>query len=90
MSVRSCECLHLGVAYADENQLTLELLEHALDGAGAAAAGHGDVELVVVLGHFGDWWVVRLCRGSCGGRGGQETAGVMVDVDVQAKWLLGN
>lgn len=33
--------------------LTLKLLQHALDGAGAAAAGHGDVELVVVLGHFG-------------------------------------
>ena len=33
-------------------QLTIELLEHALHGAGAAAAGHGDVELVVVFGHF--------------------------------------
>ena len=30
---------------------TIELLEHALHGAGAAAAGHGDVELVVVFGH---------------------------------------
>ena len=49
--------VRLRCAYADKNQLTLELLEHALDGAGAAAAGHGDVELVVVLGHFGDWWV---------------------------------
>jgi hypothetical protein len=29
-------------------RLTFELLEHALDGAGAAAAGHGDVELVCV------------------------------------------
>lgn len=32
-------------------QLTLELLEHTLHGARAAAAGHGDVELVVVFGH---------------------------------------
>jgi hypothetical protein len=32
--------------------LTIELLQHALNGAGAAAAGHGDVELVVVFGHF--------------------------------------
>jgi hypothetical protein len=32
--------------------LTIELLQHALHGAGAAAAGHGDVELVVVFGHF--------------------------------------
>lgn len=31
---------------------TIELLEHALHGAGAAAACHGDVELVVVFGHF--------------------------------------
>lgn len=30
----------------------IELLKHALHGAGAAAAGHGDVELVVVFGHF--------------------------------------
>jgi len=29
---------------------TLELLEHALDGARAAAARHADVEDVVVLG----------------------------------------
>jgi hypothetical protein len=36
-------------------RLTIELLQHALHGAGAAAAGHGDVELVVVLGHF-EWW----------------------------------
>lgn len=34
---------------------TIELLEHALHGAGAAAAGHGNVELVVVLGHFEGW-----------------------------------
>lgn len=33
---------------------TLCLLEHPLDGAGAAAAGHGDVEFVVVLG-LGVW-----------------------------------
>jgi len=46
----------LQLIYADKIRLTLELLEHALDGAGAAAAGHGDVELVVVLGHFGGWW----------------------------------
>ena len=31
---------------------TIELLEHTLDRAGAAAAGHGDVELVVVLCHI--------------------------------------
>ena len=46
--------------YADRKGLTIELLEHALHGAGAAAAGHGDVELVVVLGHFGGWWVAGL------------------------------
>jgi hypothetical protein len=48
-------------------RLTIELLEHALHGARAAAAGHGDVELVVVLGHFENWggfdWVVRLVCG---------------------------
>ena len=32
--------------------LTVESLEHPLHGAGAAAAGHGDVELVVVFCHF--------------------------------------
>ena len=32
--------------------VTFELLEHALNGAGAATAAHGDVELVVVFGHF--------------------------------------
>lgn len=33
---------------------TLEFLEYSLHGAGAAAAGHGDVEFVeVVCGHFG-------------------------------------
>ena len=31
--------------------LTIELLEHTLNGAGAATAAHGDVELVVVFGH---------------------------------------
>ena len=37
---------------------TVELLEDAVDGAGAAAAGHGDVELVGVrVGH---------CRGTIG------------------------
>lgn len=41
----------------DEKGLTIELLQDTLHGAGAAAAGHGDVELVVVLGHFGEWWV---------------------------------
>jgi hypothetical protein len=35
-------------------RLTFELLEHALDGAGAAAAGHGNVELVCV-GHREGW-----------------------------------
>lgn len=33
--------------------LTLKLAEHAVDGAGAAAAAHGDVELVRVLVLFG-------------------------------------
>jgi len=42
------------------DRLTIELLEHALDGAGAAAAGHGDVELVVVFGHFGGLWLVGV------------------------------
>lgn len=31
---------------------TIELLEHPLHGAGAAAASHGDIELVVVLRHI--------------------------------------
>jgi hypothetical protein len=31
--------------------LTVELLQDALNGAGAAAAAHGDFELVVVLRH---------------------------------------
>lgn len=31
--------------------LTIELLEHALNGARAATAAHGDVELVVVFRH---------------------------------------
>jgi hypothetical protein len=33
--------------------LTLQPLQDAVDGAGAAAAGHGDVELVGVVGHYG-------------------------------------
>jgi hypothetical protein len=32
---------------------TIELLQHALHGAGAAAAGHGDLKLVVVFRHGG-------------------------------------
>lgn len=35
----------------EEGGLAIELLEHALHGAGAAAAGHGDVEFVVVVRH---------------------------------------
>lgn len=31
--------------------LTIEFLEDTLHGAGAAAAAHGDVELVLVVGH---------------------------------------
>jgi hypothetical protein len=31
---------------------TVELLEDAVNGARAAAAGHGDIELVGVRGHF--------------------------------------
>ena len=39
--------------YGGEGGLrTVELLEDTVDGAGAAAAGHGDVELVGVR-HFG-------------------------------------
>jgi len=35
-----------------EYKRTIELLEDALYGAGTAAAGHGDIELVlVVIGH---------------------------------------
>lgn len=54
----SCSWLQKAVAIADcllgccGLGLTIELLQHALHGAGAAAAGHGDVELVVVFGHF--------------------------------------
>ena len=43
--------------------LTLELLQHALDGTGAATAAHGDVELVVVLGH--DCRFVCMCGVGC-------------------------
>ncbi len=32
--------------------VTVQLLQHPLDSARAAAAGHGDVELVVVFGHL--------------------------------------
>lgn len=41
-----------------EGRVTLELLQHALDGARAAAAGHADIEDVVVLG-VGHcvWWL---------------------------------
>lgn len=35
--------------------LTVKLLEDSLDGAGAAAAGHGDVEFVDVLCHPLRW-----------------------------------
>jgi hypothetical protein len=63
--------------------LTFSLLEDTLDGAGAAAAGHCDVELVVVFCHFCilllAWTVLlrggRLYRGLmlgpgvCGGSG---------------------
>jgi hypothetical protein len=40
-----------------QEKLTVELLEDSVDGAGAAAAGHADVELVgVLVGHFVWWW----------------------------------
>lgn len=35
----------------EETKRTVKLLEDAVDGAGAATAGHGDVELVGVGGH---------------------------------------
>jgi hypothetical protein len=41
---------------------TLELLQNARDGAGAAAAGHGDVELVGVVGHCGEVWLGVVWR----------------------------
>jgi len=41
--------------------LTIELLEDTLDGAGATAAGHCDVEFVVVFGHV-CCWNVRVDR----------------------------
>ena len=34
-------------------ELTVKLLQHPLDGARAAAAGHCDVEVVVVVRHAG-------------------------------------
>ena len=43
---------------------TVGLLQHALDGAGAAAAGHGDVEVVVVGGGFGGGHCLAF---GCGG-----------------------
>lgn len=33
--------------------ITVEFLEDSLHGAGAAAAGHCDIEFVVVFGHCG-------------------------------------
>jgi hypothetical protein len=36
-----------------QHGLTVHLLEDTLDGAGAAAACHGYIELVVVFGHVG-------------------------------------
>lgn len=42
---------HAACAKGRAGKRTVELLEHAVDGAGAAAAAHGNVELVVVLGH---------------------------------------
>lgn len=42
--------------YRRSAALTIEFLENALHGAGAAAAGHLDVELVVMFRHGG-------CRG---------------------------
>ena len=36
-----------------EGELTLELLQHAVHGAGAPAAGHRDLEIVLVLRHLG-------------------------------------
>jgi hypothetical protein len=57
--------------------LTIELLKHALNGAGATAAAHSDVELVVVFGHC----VVCMCdictcvgreRGRCSSSAGQK------------------
>ena len=41
------------------NKITFKLLEHALDGAGAPAARHGDVEDVLVL--------VLSCGSTCSG-----------------------
>jgi hypothetical protein len=38
--------------------LTLELIQGTRDSAGAAAAGHGDIELVCVVGHCGGLVVV--------------------------------
>lgn len=35
-------------------QRTIELLENTFNCAGAATAGHGDIELVCVVGHFGE------------------------------------
>ena len=53
MGGRRCE--KRGRVRASNRWLTLELLEHAVDGAGAAAAAHADVELVgVLVGHCCD------------------------------------
>ena len=51
-------------------RLTIQLLEDTLDGAAAAAAGHGDVEFVVVFGHGSRrCWACRACS-ACSGRMG--------------------
>ena len=42
-----------GAQRATREAHTVKLLEHAVNGAGAAAAAHADVELVVVLSDVG-------------------------------------
>lgn len=51
------QCVERERVRASNRWLTLELLEHAVNGAGAAAAAHADVELVgVLVGHCAGWF----------------------------------
>ena len=53
----------VAIAVRKRLELTVKLLEYALDCAGAAAAGHGDVEVVGVVGHcgVGYWRRILFC-----------------------------
>lgn len=65
-----------------ENQgiRTIQTLENSLDGAGAAAAAHRHVELVLVVGHGWVEWDVARWNSPRGWRGSFKKAEVEVGV----------